>query len=55
MEYTIVLGLDRFELITNVNKRIKDGYVPIGGVSAVSTKRGTSDYIAFHQAMIKNK
>lgn len=49
MEYTAVLGDDGGEFKKLVNKMIKDGWEPLGGISVASNGTGA----LFTQAMIK--
>lgn len=49
MKYTVIFGYDGGEFKKLVNKMIKDGWEPLGGISATSDDTG----VLFAQAMIK--
>jgi hypothetical protein len=54
MEYTVVEGHNREELIRKVVELIKQGWKPLGGI-AVSTVAPILGYHIFCQAMIKEQ
>lgn len=49
MKYTAILGDDGGEFKKLINKMIKDGWGPLGGISVASDGTG----VLFTQAMIK--
>lgn len=49
-QYTVVTANNADELSTNVNWRLKDGWMVTGGVAVVQTSYG----IQFSQALYKN-
>ncbi len=57
MEYTLVTVPERDELIDEVNRKISEGWKPLGGISCSSTnvhvKNDVITMIAYSQAMIK--
>ena len=52
IEYTLVFGRDREDLIDNVNSRIKTGWQPLGGV-AVCLYTTSGNYTEYYQAIVK--
>ena len=48
LEYTLVHSVDRVALLQDVLEYIKDGWVPLGGVSTCQESQGT----AFTQALV---
>jgi hypothetical protein len=52
MEYIVVDARGPVGLSKEVNKLIKEGWVPQGGVSNTSKDSGSPEY--FYQAMIRN-
>jgi len=42
--YTVVEAKDRFALVDEVNKKLKDNWVCIGGVQRIQTKTGGNQY-----------
>ena len=58
MEYTIAVGNDQLELAQAVNKLIKQGWKPHGGVSVAVDRNGDFTSVTYHvfaQAMILEK
>ena len=49
MEYTVAYAFDLNKLIDKVNKLIKEGYKPIGGIAIISNTNG----LVYNQPMIK--
>ena len=52
IEYTVIYGRDKTELIDNVNRRISSGWQPF---SDFSIKYYTNQSPDFHQTMVKYK
>ena len=53
MEYVIVQHLDVESLIKEVNRLIKEGYEPQGGLSTSVGVNGVSSNVLYTQALIK--
>jgi len=55
-EYIVIEASTIFALVEKVNKAIKDGYEPLGGVSEVATVNADDDYCYYSsQAMYKKE
>lgn len=48
-DYIIVSGVNHIDLAARVNKKIKEGYIPTGGLTTNKGKDGTA---YFFQAMV---
>ena len=55
MEYLVCEGNDALELIREVDKAIKEGYLPQGGISVSISESDTYSYTLYAQAMIRRK
>jgi hypothetical protein len=52
MEYTVVASLNLGELANAVDRRLKDGWKPTGGICAVEEKKAKGSHLLYMQAMI---
>lgn len=60
LEYTIIWSNCDDKLTTKVNKMMKEGWLPQGGISVIKTGEGkdyggTCSNFLYHQAMIKKE
>jgi hypothetical protein len=54
MEYIIISRHNAQALVKEVNLKIKDGWIPQGGVSTLHVIGGISSLNEYSQAMVKN-
>lgn len=52
--YIVVDGYKKDEFEKKVNEKIKDGYLPIGGISTIKGKWADMGAYYFYQAMVLN-